>query len=135
MFDFKESYISSVSYWEKQPTDQPWTLNGFQGTFAYSDHSLIPEAFMNFLIEYFWKELPETRKSQVKAISLDKINSLLNEVWEGPGSMVKISNLTLDLRRNRLLETPNDTKNVLKGYETPTIDSDLDDFVVDSDDE
>jgi len=126
MLDYESSRNTSVSYWQSQPTDQPWTLNGFAGTWNFSDHNLIPEPIVNFLIEYFWKELPENRKSHYKSIPLNKINNILNEIWEGPGSMTKLVNLQYELRTNRLQETPNDVEKVMKGYNTPTLDSDLD---------
>lgn len=124
MFDYEASRRSAVAYWSAQPTDRPYYINGFNGTFAYSDHSLIPETLLNFLVEFFYKDLPETRKSY-RAISLDKINSCLNDIWEGPGSMVKIVNTMYDLRQERLGLTSNDTKDALKGYEIPTIESNL----------
>lgn len=132
MLSYENIRSTAVSYWEKQPTDLPYLLNGFKGTFAYSDHNLIPEPIVNFLIEYFWKELPESRKSHYKLIPLDKINSCLNEIWEGPGSMVKLTNLMYDLRQNRLNSAPKDTNDVLKNYDTPTFESDL---MVDEDEE
>ena len=44
---------SAVEYWSKQPTDQPWLLNGFTGTFAYSDHRKIPEGILEFCSNTF----------------------------------------------------------------------------------
>lgn len=125
MLDYESARNMSVSYWQAQPTDRPWLLNGFSGTWQFSDHTLIPEPIVNFLIDYFWDELPESRKSHYKALSLDKINSCLNEIWEGPGSMVKLVNLQYDLRNARLNEKPGGAKDVLKGYNTPTIESEL----------
>jgi len=131
MFDYDSVRQSSIAYWNTQSTDRPWELNGFNGQFAYTDHSLIPEVLRNFLNEYFWKELPDGRRT-FSSLSLDKINSCLNEVWEGPGSMSKIVNIMYDIRENRLNEYPEDAKDVLKGYNTPTIESDL---VVDKDED
>jgi hypothetical protein len=124
MFDYESNRASTVAYWSEQPTHIPYYINGFNGKFAYSDHSLIPDSIVNFLIEYFWNDLPETRKSYT-AISLDKINSCLNEIWEGPGSMVKLVNIMYDLRQSRLNLNPNGAKDALKGYKIPTIESDL----------
>jgi len=124
MFDYEASRASAVAYWSEQPTDKPYYINGFNGTFAYSDHSLIPQSILNFVIEYFWNDLPETRKNYT-SIPLDKINSCLNELWEGPGSMTKLVNIMYDLRQTRLDLAPKDTKDVLKGYQTPTIESNL----------
>ena len=85
---------SAIRYWSNQPTEHAWSLNGFAGTFAYSDHRLIPEAITEFLLEHFRSRVGEARKNHIKAIPLEEINDLMNEVWEGPGSMVKIVDIT-----------------------------------------
>jgi hypothetical protein len=113
------------TYWANMPTDDPFSVNGFAGTFAFSDHSRIPEPHVEFLLEYFRKQLGETRKGHIKVIPLEDINEVMNEVWDGPGSVIKLVNLTYKLRAQRLSETPDDVKNVLKGYDTPTYESNL----------
>ena len=122
---------SAIRYWESAPTKFPHYLNGFNGTWAISDHSRIPEVILEFLLEHFRSRLGEVRKGHVKAIPLNEINDLLNEVWEGPGSMVKIVDMTYKLRHNRLEENPIDTKDVMKGYIIPTFDSNLGKSAVD----
>ena len=122
---------SAIRYWSNQPTEQAWSLNGFAGTFAYSDHRLIPEAITEFLLEYYRNRLGEMRKHHIKSIPLEEINELMNEIWDGPGSMAKIVNLMYEIRHNRLEDNPIDTKNVMKGYEIPTFDSNLGENVVD----
>ena len=122
---------SAVEYWSKQPTDQPWLLNGFTGTFAYSDHRKIPEGILEFLLEYFYKRLGDARKHHIKSIELDEINALMNDVWDGPGSMFKIAKMTQDMRMSRLDIVIDDAKDPLKGYDTPTVDSHLSENVVD----
>jgi hypothetical protein len=122
--NFAEPF-SSVAFWENQPTDKPWLLNGFRGTFAYSDHSLIPEPIQNFLIEFFYSRLGEGRKNWVKMIPLEEINQTLNEIWEGPGSMAKLERMKLEMRNSRISDEPKDTEKLFKNYETPTIESDL----------
>ena len=122
---------SAIRYWESAPTQFPNYLNGFNGTWAISDHSRIPEVILEFLLEHFRPRLGEIRKGHVKAVDLNEINDLLNEVWEGPGSMVKIVKLTYELRHNRYETDDNDTKDVMKGYVVPTFDSNLGANVVD----
>ena len=103
MYDYKpidhdaiREKIDGIStYWERQPTDQPWTLNGFNGTWNFSDHRLIPESLRNFIMESF----PKIEK--FRRIPLEDINALMNDVWEGPGSMQKIQNLYNDMRAER----------------------------------
>jgi len=128
---YKDSRSIALNYWSEQPTDQPWLLNGFKGTWAFSDHSLIPDVILEFLLESFRDRLGELRKGHIKSIPLNEINDLLNEVWEGPGSVVKLVNLTYDMRSNRFSTISNDAKDPLKGYDTPTIESNLGENVVD----
>ena len=123
--------MNSIDYWSNTPTDQPWLLNGFKGTWAFSDHTLIPEILQEFLIEHFYSRLGEERKRHIYSISLDEINAVMNDVWEGPGSMSKISRMIVEMRQMRLNGTNFDKKDPLKGYETPTIESNLGENVVD----
>lgn len=128
---FFESKASAIKYWEDQPTDQPWLLNGFKGTWAFSDHSTIPDTINEFLLEHYRDRLGEIRKGHVKVIPLNEINDLLNQIWEGPGSMVKLVNLTYDIRQERYETNPINNKDPLKGYIIPTIESDLEETEVD----
>ena len=131
MYNYTASKASSVAYWESTLTDQPWLLNGFQGTFAYSDYSLIPQPILEFLHEYYHKKLGDLRKNHIKTIDLNEINDLLNEVWDGPGSMPKLVSMTHDMRIVRLDVVSDDAKDPLKGYDTPTIESNLGENVID----
>jgi hypothetical protein len=88
----RERIASVDTYWERQPTDQPHTLNGFRGTWNFSDHSLIPESLQNFIMLSF----PKAEK--FRRIPLSDINALMNDVWEGPGSMVKVKALEKELK-------------------------------------
>lgn len=118
MYDWKAAMESSIAYWETQPTDQPWLVNGFAGTWNITDHKLIPNELCNFLSESFYSYARFTR------IPLEDINNLLNEVWDGPGSMSKIIRLTHEKKQARQ-SLDLDTKDALKGYDTPTVDSNL----------
>lgn len=84
------------TYWENAPTDKPWLLNGFKGTWNFSDHSLIPAELNNFLHEAFH---PVER---LKRVPLEEINKVMNQVWDGPGSMVKLEKLTAEMRNARM---------------------------------
>lgn len=118
MYDWKNSAELSAKYWETVPTDNPNTINGFAGTFNFSDHSLIPQALLDFISERFYKVVRFSR------IPLEDINNALNEVWEGPGSMPKLIRMTSDMREARRENIEVDTK-ALDKYEVPTIDDDL----------
>jgi len=93
----------NTQYWADQPTDNPHTLNGFAGTWQFSDHKLIPEGLRNYIFENFPKH------ERFDRIPLDEINNLMNEVWEGPGSMAKISTLYNSMRSQRVVNV-SDTK-------------------------
>ena len=94
------------AYWARQPINDPGTLNGFKGTFAFSDHLLIPQGITEFLLEHFHKKCFKGsntwKKNHIQAIELEEINELMNEIWEGPGSMNKIATLTNEMRIQRL---------------------------------
>jgi hypothetical protein len=72
-----------------QRTDQPWLVNGFTGTWNFSDHSLIPHALQDFIMD----KLSTKLSTGIKDIPLEKINKLMNDTWEGPGSLAKLKSL------------------------------------------
>lgn len=115
MLDLESCKSQQHEYHAGQPTDQPWKLNGFTGVFAYEDPATVPELFRNFAVEYFNLE-------RYRRVDLDKLNAVLNDLWDGPGSCAKISDLTWDIRIQR---RQGNTKDALAGYATPTVDSDL----------
>jgi hypothetical protein len=61
---YNDSRSIALDYWTQQPTDQPWLVNGFKGTWAFSDHSLIPDVILEYLLESFRDRLGEFRKAQ-----------------------------------------------------------------------
>lgn len=130
-----ESNKSAIDFWKSQPTDQPWLLNGFRGTWAFSDHELIPGPIREFLVEYFHDRLGEMRRGHVRTIPLEEINEVMNKVWEGPGSMPKLYALMFEMRNNRVNRADYDKINPLKDYETPTFESDLADNDVDNEED
>ena len=102
-----------TAFWANQPTDNPNTINGFNGTFAFTDHLLIPQGITEFLLEYFHKKcFKKTAISRyrhhINAVELDEINELMNEIWDGPGSMNKIATLTNEMRIARLWSPEDD---------------------------
>ena len=70
-----------------QRTDYPWLVNGFNGTWNFSDHSLIPHALHDFIMEKL------SKSTRIRDIPLEKINKLMNDNWEGPGSLAKLKSL------------------------------------------
>jgi len=93
-----------ADYWERQPTDVPYYLNGFNGTWNFTEHKKVPEGLRNFLLEMF----PKAEK--FKQIPIEDINVLMNEVWEGPGSMVKLSKMYLESYQARTAPMIEDSK-------------------------
>ena len=75
----------------KRDIDNPFTVNGFRGTWKFSDHTLIPNTLYPFLSRYFGI-------SRLRRIPLEEINKLMNEVWEGPGSLEKLFRLEAEMR-------------------------------------
>jgi len=84
--------------------------------FAFEDAGTVPELFRNFAVEYYNLE-------RYSRVDVDKLNADLNELWDGPGSAAKISDIIWDIRIAR--REGGTVKDALKGYATPTVDSDL----------
>lgn len=66
--------------------DQPNTLNSFDGEFAITDHELIPTPLRQFLMLSYGT-------GRLNRVSIEDINSTLNSVWQGPGSLSRIFEL------------------------------------------
>lgn len=119
MLDYEELRITAKQYWEAQPTDAPNAINGFAGVFEFESHQSIPSALRNVLEERFHTATRFTK------VELDDINEFLNSIWDGPGSMTKIIDITHELRSVRKSGKTVDVERLFKGYVTPTVDSDL----------
>jgi len=122
MLDRKPLLESKISYYN-QPKflEDENSVNGFKGTWAFSAHELIPSTLHGFLQRYFGQY-------KIRRIPLDKINQVMNEVWEGPGSLEKVFRLEYDLSQSGkdIKFTAADIA-VIKAKR----DSDEDDFVLD----
>jgi hypothetical protein len=68
--------------------DKPWLVNGFKGIWNFSDHDLIPSLLRNFIMDSF--NIRSKIIVKFKEIPLEEINTLMNNVWDGPGSLVEI---------------------------------------------
>ena len=113
LFNFLEPEAKHRSaFWANQPINDPYTINGFNGTFAFSEHNRIPQGIVEFLLEHFHKQCSKTvnswKKNHIEAIGLDEINELMNEIWDGPGSMNKLATLTNEMRLARLWNIEDD---------------------------
>ena len=91
MFDEAISVEDKINFY-KQDIDNPYSVNGFRGTWNFSDHTLIPDSLHGFLTRQFGQ-------AKLRRIPLDKINQVMNEVWEGPGSLDKLFRLELEMRQ------------------------------------
>ena len=70
--------------------DDPYHPAGFTGTFAFSSHRRIPEVFHAFLQRHFGQY-------RIRRVPIEDINEIMNELWEGPGSLEKILRLENDM--------------------------------------
>ena len=68
----------------------PYHPAGFTGTFAFSSHRRIPEIFHAFLQRHFGQY-------RIRRVPIEDINAIMNELWEGPGSLEKIFRLENDM--------------------------------------
>jgi|TARA_B110000503_G_C7057177_1_gene374993 hypothetical protein len=83
-----------VAFYNKpELVENPFHPAGFNGTFAFSSHNLIPEVFLGFLQRHFGHY-------RIRKVPLESINALLNELWEGPGSLEKLFRLEDEMRAN-----------------------------------
>jgi hypothetical protein len=92
MFDEAKSVEDKINFY-KQDIDDPHTVNGFRGTWKFSDHTLIPDSLYGFLTRHF-------AQAKLRRIPLEKINQVMNEVWEGPGSLEKLLRLELEMKQS-----------------------------------
>lgn len=94
MLDMNKIMEDKIAFYN-QPAlvDNPYHPAGFRGTWAFSDHSLIPDVLFGFLQRYFGV-------MRLRRVPLDKINEIMNEVWEGPGSLEKIFRMEQEMRES-----------------------------------
>jgi len=102
---------NKVAFYRKD-IDNPFSVNGFKGTWQFSDHSLIPDTLVGFLLRSFGV-------GRLKRIPLEDINKLMNEVWEGPGSLEKIFRLQyeMEVSGKKILLDPRDFPKTKKDEE------------------
>ena len=70
--------------------ENPHHPAGFTGTFAFNSHRRIPEVFHAFLQRHFGQY-------RIRRVPIEDINEIMNELWEGPGSLEKILRLENDM--------------------------------------
>ena len=92
MFDEVKSTEDKIEFYKKD-IDNPHAVNGFRGTWNFSDHTLIPNTLYGFITRYFGQ-------AKLRRIPLDRINQLMNETWEGPGSLEKMFRMELEMRQS-----------------------------------
>lgn len=92
MFDYQKACEDKISFYNRSEfVDDPSHPAGFRGTFKFSDHKLIPDIYYGFLQRYFGV-------LRLSRVSLDDINRVMNETWEGPGSLTKLFQLEEQMR-------------------------------------
>lgn len=92
MYDYAKQLESKIEFYSRpELTEDPYSVAGFRGTWQFSEHSKIPDVLHGFLQRYFGY-------MRLSRIPLDQINKVMNEVWEGPGSLPKIFRLEDQMR-------------------------------------
>jgi len=117
MLDVEQILEQKVAYADST-VGVPNTLNSFDGEFAISDHNLIPEQLRMFLMYSF-------KTGRLNRVPLEDINRLLNEVWEGPGSLGKIFRIAHELGKDVNFsqnDMPRVRPNKLSAEDTPVAD-------------
>jgi hypothetical protein len=92
MFDEATAVENKINFYKKD-IDNPYSVNGFRGTWKFSDHTLIPDTLFGFLTRHF-------AQAKLRRIPLEKINQVMNELWEGPGSLEKLLRLELEMKQS-----------------------------------
>lgn len=92
MFDYQKACEDKISFYNRPEfAENPMHPAGFNGTFKFSDHKLIPDVYLGYLQRYFGV-------LRLSRVSLNDINTAMNEVWEGPGSLTKLFTLEEQMR-------------------------------------
>jgi len=91
---YQTNIESKIEFYNKARfINDPFHPNGFKGTWAFSAHELIPDVFHGFIQRYFGQY-------RIRRVPLEKINNVLNELWEGPGSLEKVFRLENELKES-----------------------------------
>lgn len=96
MLDTKLMVERQIEFYKKD-IDNPNSVNGFRGTWNFSDHHLIPSIFNQLLLRHFGV-------NRLSRIPLAKINTFLNDLWDGPGSLEKLLWLEYEMRSTHPLK-------------------------------
>jgi hypothetical protein len=119
MFDEATAVENKINFYKKD-IDNPYSVNGFRGTWKFSDHTLIPDTLFGFLTRHFGQ-------AKLRRIPLEKINQVMNELWEGPGSLEKLFRLELEMKQSgRLIKfDASDFKDKKKDEEEDELELDI----------
>jgi len=91
MFDINKAVDAKVDFYSRD-RDIPWSVNGFKGTWQFTEHDTIPDTLHEFLMLSF-------SVGNIRLVPIDKINKLMNDVWEGPGSLEKLFRMNVEMRK------------------------------------
>lgn len=107
---------NAIEKWKTRDIDRVGAVNNFSGTWAITDHDLIPEAVRDFLFEAF------SVNRKLHNVELSEINRVLNENWMGPGSIAVLREKTYKMKRMRHEDLDVDPAKILKDMHVPTIE-------------
>ena len=95
MLDRTKIYEEQKLRYADRDLDNPYTLNGFRGTFAFSDHNLVPEEIRNLALLTLGKE----RFRDIPLAKVEEIARAVHGEDRQPGFMVRLYERMTELER------------------------------------
>ena len=89
---YKQTLESKIEFYNNEKlVNDPHTVSGFNGVWQFTSHDSIPEVLQGFIQRYFGQY-------RIRRIPIESINEIMNDIWEGPGSLEKVFRLEEDMR-------------------------------------
>ena len=89
---YKQAFESKIEFYNREElVSNPYSVSGFNGVWQFTSHDNIPEVLKGFIQRYFGQY-------RISRIPLESINEIMNDIWEGPGSLEKVFRLEEDMR-------------------------------------
>ena len=89
---YKQAFESKIEFYNREElVSNPYSVSGFNGVWQFTSHDNIPEVLNGFIQRYFGQY-------RIRRIPLESINEIMNDIWEGPGSLEKVFRLEEDMR-------------------------------------
>ena len=89
---YKQAVESKIEFYNREEfLTNPFHPAGFTGTWQFTSHDSIPEVLQGFIQRYFGQY-------RIRRVPIESINEIMNDIWEGPGSLEKVFRLEEDMR-------------------------------------